>query len=70
MTSAVTRDQIAEAIHNSVPFGRKQNWVDLPASDRNPQRVLALAAADAVIALFSSGDHDTEDVAAALRAGF
>jgi len=68
--SDVTRDQIAQVIHESRPFGTRQPWADVPDSPRNPSRILAYAAADAVIALFSPANKDIEDVAAALRAGF
>jgi len=48
-----TRDMLAQAIHESNPIHTLTPWDDLPPSPLNPQRAAALAAADAVIALYS-----------------
>ena len=58
----ITRDMIAEAIHSSHPFGSPTPWEKIADKPRNPQVVVARAAADAVIALFSPGRKSIDDV--------
>lgn len=63
----VIREQIAEAIHNSSPFGASTAWRALPESSSNPQRVVALSAADAVIRLYSPAQRDAVDAVKVMK---